>query len=336
MQLAKQITMIIFLILHVSYGNELRLGIIGLDTSHVEIFTKTFNDKEYKNHIAGAKVVGAYRGGSNDIVSSYSRLDKFTKILTEKYQVKIYSSIQELCSNVDAVLIESIDGRKHLEQVEQVFKAGKNVFIDKPLAHNLKESVAIYKLSQKYDVPYFSSSSLRFYSSVQKMRDNPPGRILNVTCHGPVTIEPHHGDLFWYGIHPVEALFTVLGTGCTEVSRIQSESTEIVVGKWDNDRIGTLIGNKIGKEKYTYKMSIYGTDGYTIEDFSGDYTNLLVEVLKFLKSGKPPIKPEETLEIMAYMEAADESKRLGGAPVKISEIMIKSGFIYTINTEKEK
>src|SRR5947208_1899220 len=113
---------------------ELRVGIIGCDTSHVIAFTETLNNPEGKGHVAGGRVVAAYKGGSKDIQSSWSRVEEYTKTLREKYGITIYDSIEELCKNVDAVLLESLDGRPHLEQVKPVLKAGKPVFIDKPMA----------------------------------------------------------------------------------------------------------------------------------------------------------------------------------------------------------
>jgi len=53
---------------------------------------------------------------------------------------------------------------------------------------------------------------------------------------------------------------------------------------------------------------------------SSDYRNLVVEIVKFFQTGVPPIPPDETPEIMAFMEAADPSKARGGAPVALAEV----------------
>ncbi|MST01014.1 MAG: gfo/Idh/MocA family oxidoreductase, partial [Pedosphaera sp.] len=76
---------------------ELKLGIIGLDTSHVTAFTEILNNPQNKAHVPGARVVAAFKGGSADIESSASRVDGFTKTLTEKYGVKLYETIEEMC-----------------------------------------------------------------------------------------------------------------------------------------------------------------------------------------------------------------------------------------------
>lgn len=317
------LTMTFFI--QVGLPEDLKVGIIGLDTSHVTAFTEILNNPQSKNHVPGAKVVGAFKGGSDDLKVSYSRVENFTAKLVEKYGVKIYPTIEELCKNVDVILLESVDGRKHLEQVEKVFKAGKKVFIDKPLAANLKQCIEIYKLGKKYNVPWWSTSSLRYHQKTQELAKKDWGKIYNVTSYGPVTIEPTHTDLFWYGVHPAEALYTVMGTGCQEVTRVQSGTTEVAVGKWDDEKVGTLIGHKTGKAKYKYSLYINGEKGFENTPIGSDYGKMMVDIVKFFKTGEIPVPQETTLEIMAFMEAADESKKAGGKPVKIADVMKKNG-----------
>jgi predicted dehydrogenase len=315
----------LFIAIQVCTAEDLKVGIIGLDTSHVPAFTDILNNKENAHHIPGAKVVGAFRGGSDDIEASYSRLDGYAKTLTEKYGVVIYPTIAELCKNVDVILLESLDGRKHLEQAEEVFKAGKRVFIDKPLGGNLKQCIEIYKLGKKYKVAWWSSSSLRYHEKTQQLATKDFGKIYSVTSQGPVSIEPTHTELFWYGVHTAEALYTILGPGCEEVTRVQDGNTEIVVGKWSEDRMGTFIGHKTGKAKYKYHLSINAEKGYAFEETGSDYGKMMVDIMKFFKTGDVPIPQETTLEIMAFMEAADESKQQGYKPVKIADVLKKHG-----------
>src|SRR6516165_2791778 len=148
----------------------LRIGIIGLDTSHVEAFTAMLNDEKSPTHVPGTKVVAAFKGGSPDVEASATRVDKFTKTLQEKWGVEIVDSIETLCSKVDAVLLESVDGRPHLAQARPVFAAKKRVFIDKPLAGSYKDAVEIARLSKESGTPFFSASSVRFYDAIVKTK----------------------------------------------------------------------------------------------------------------------------------------------------------------------
>ena len=301
----------------------LRAGIIGLDTSHVVAFTKVLNDPDAKGDLAGIRVVAAYPGGSPDVAASRDRVEGFTRQLRDKFQVEIVDSIDALIGKVDVVLLESVDGRPHLEQVEPVLKAHKPVFIDKPVAGSLADAVRIFQLAEKYGTPCFSSSSLRFGPGIQALRKDPKvGEIGGCDAYGPSPTEEHHPDLFWYGVHGVETLFTVMGTGCTSVTRVSTEGTDLVVGTWDGGRVGTFRGIRQGKADYG--AVAFGTKGISHAQGYGGYEPLLVEICKFFRTGRPPVAAEETLEMFAFMEAADESKRRGGTPIAIADVMAKA------------
>ena len=50
------------------------------------------------------------------------------------------------------------------------------------------------------------------------------------------------------------------------------------------------------------------------------YDPLLVEIVKFFQTRVVPVANQETLEMFAFMEAADASKARGGIAVPLSEI----------------
>jgi len=297
-----------------------RLGMIGLDTSHVTAFTRLINNPA-KNY--GCKVVVGYAGGSPDIPSSANRVENFTNQLRDKFGVEIVDTIEELCQKVDGVLLESVDGRPHLEQVRPVIAAKKPVFIDKPMAGNLADVIEIFRLAKENNVPCWSSSSLRFGPGIIGMRDNDEvGQVLGCDAFSPCSLEEHHPDLYWYGVHGVEILFTIMGTGCETVSRAQTKGYEFVVGIWKGGRIGTYRGLRTGKS--SYGAMVFGTKGIAPSGGYGGYEPLVDEIIKFFKTGNAPVPPEETIEIFAFMSAADESKARGGAAVSITELIEKA------------
>jgi predicted dehydrogenase len=301
----------------------IRAGIIGLDTSHVIAFSSLLNAPNPKPEVAGVRIVAAYPGGSQDIPSSRNRVAGFTKDLREKYDVAIVDSIDELLERVDVVLLESVDGRPHLEQVKPVFRAKKPVFIDKPIAGSLADSIAIFDLARSSGTPCFSSSSLRFIPGIAKIKQDAKfGDIVGCDAHGPCELEEHHPDLFWYGIHGVELLYSVMGTGCQTVTRTHTKDTDFVVGTWKDGRIGTYRGVREGP--YDFGALVFGSKANATTGGYGGYEPLLVEMVKFFKSKQPPVSPEETIEIMAFMEAADESKRQGGKPVSLEATLAKA------------
>jgi len=299
---------------------DLRIGIIGCDTSHATAFTETLNNPAAKGHLAGGKVVAAFKGGSPDVEESARRVDQYARTLAEKYGVKFYDRIEDLCQNVDVVLLESVDGRPHLEQVKPVLKARKPVFVDKPMAGSLQDVLEVFRLAREANVPVFSSSALRFATNTQAVHNGSLGKITYAETYGPCELEPHVPDLFWYGVHGVEALYTVMGTGCDTVQRGKTAAGKIeVIGTWRDGRKG------IFREDKAFHGLARGEKGEApVGSFDG-YVPLLVEIMKFFQTGVAPVKPEETIEIFAFMEAADASKRLGGAPVKIADILKQHG-----------
>ncbi len=295
---------------------DLRIGLIGCDTSHSVAFTDLINNPQAKAHVPGGKVVAAFKGGSKDVPSSWSRVDQYAKTLDEKYGVKFYDTIEEMCRNVDAVLLESVDGRPHLEQVKPVLQARKPVFIDKPMAGSLKDVIEIFRLAKAAKVPVFSSSGLRFSKDTEAVRHGSLGKLSYVETYGPCEIEPHHPDLFWYGVHGVEALFTAMGTGCTTVQRGTTPDGKIeVTGTWTGGRKGVFRADK------NFHGFARGEKGEApVGSFDG-YEPLVAEIMKFFQTGIVPVKPEEPIEIFAFMEAADASKAKNGAPVKMKDIL---------------
>lgn len=298
----------------------IRLGIIGLDTSHVTAFTESINDP--KNN-SGCRVIAAYPGGSEDIPASADRVEGFTSKLRDDFGVQITASIEELCEMVNGILLESVDGRPHLEQIKPVFKAGKPVFVDKPVAGSLADVLEIYRLARLHDVPCWSSSSLRYSPGILGMRNHEKvGDVIGCAAFSPCHLEEHHPDLYWYGIHGVEILFTIMGPGCRSVTRVHSEGTDLVVGLWNDGRIGTYRGIREGQAPYG--ALVYGTKGIERSGSYAGYGPLVEEIVKFFQTGKAPVPPEETIEIYAFMTAADESKAQGGIPVSIEEVIRKA------------
>jgi predicted dehydrogenase len=304
-------------------SQTLRAGIIGLDTSHVVAFTQLLNAPNPQPDLAGVRVVAAYAGGSPDIPSSRDRVAGFTAQLRDQFGVAIVASIDELLARVDVVLLESVDGRPHLEQARPVFRARKPVFIDKPVAGTLADAIAIFELARETKTPCFSSSSLRFGPGLAAMRhDAKLGDVIGCDIYGPCALEEHHPDLFWYGVHGVEALYTVMGTGCQAVSRVHTQGTDLAAGVWEGGRVGTFRG--LRQAPYQYGGTVFGKKGNTSVGDDGGYEPLVVEIVKFFKGGEPPVSAAETIEIFAFMEAADESKRQGGKPVSIESVLTKA------------
>ena len=299
----------------------LRAGMIGLDTSHVPAFTKIFNNPKATGDLAAIRIVTGYPGGT-DIPASRDRVKGFTEQL-RGMGIEIVDSIPKLLEKVDVVLLESVDGRIHLQEALPVIKAGKPLFIDKPVAGSLADAIVIYELAKKHNVPCFSSSSLRFAPGIQEILKNEKlGTIEGAATWGSCTYQEGTPDMFFYGIHGIEPLYALMGTGCETVTRIQTKDTDLVSGVWKDGRIGAYRG--IRKNMAEFGAVAFGSKRIVQTGREGGYEELCTEVGRFFKTGKPPVPAEETIEIFAFMEAAGESKRQGGAPVSLASVLAKA------------
>ena len=296
------------------FSADLKLGFIGTDTSHVIAFTKVLNDPSNADHIAGAKVVAAFKGGSPDVESSANRVEGFAKELSGKWGVEIVPSIGALCGKGDAILLESVDGRAHLPQAREAAKCGKPMFIDKPLASTLEDAREIARVLKAARVKWFSTSSLRYGEVAVDMK---APDMTGVIVWGPGPVEEHHKlSLTWYGIHAVEILYTLLGPGAEEVTMVSTPDSDEVTAKWKGGKIGTVRTIRPYSEfgGVVFRAKSVSPSGAKTKS---SYVPMLREIVKFFQTGVVPVPNEETLEMFAFMDAAERSKTHGGAPMKL-------------------
>jgi len=300
----------------------IRVGIIGLD-AHAVPWTQILTNPKTDPTIRAMEIVAAVPAYSPDIPFSADNIEKNTRLMRQM-GVEIVESIEAMLPRVEAVLLLSIDGRKHLEQARPVLEARKPVFIDKPVAASLADVVRIFDLAQKTGTPCFSNSSLRYApETVALWKNSPIGRVLGCDAYSSNSpLEPSHPDLYYYGIHGCESLFAAMGRGCKMVSRVHTPTADLAIGVWQDGRLGTFRG--ILKGQVGFGATVFGEKGIVEAGKFGGYEPLLVEIVKFFKTGKPPVAPDDTLEIYAFMEAADQSKRQGGAPISLEDVLKKA------------
>ena len=316
---------------HVAAGAEpqesplkpLRIGLIGLDTSHVVSFTQALADPARTADLASVQVTAAWPGGSPTFPLSRDRVAGFTDQV-RSMGVEIVDSIPKLLERVDGVILHSVDGRQHLEQALPVFQAGKRLFIDKPVAASLVDAIAIDELSRRYKTPWFSSSTKRYAPEMAAFAEDKIGTAMGCDAYGNSESVPHVGDMFWYGIHGVEIVYAVLGPGCAEVTAWRTPLAFHAAGRWKDGRVGTYRGIPAGGGKQAFGATVIGASGIATAGVGSDKTGLLREMARFFQTGQPPLAPETTLELIAFLEAAEESQRKGGGPVSLQALMEKS------------
>ena len=323
----------------------LKVGVIGLDNYQSVAFASLFQNAKPGEPLAGFEVVAAFPGGSPDIPESVQSLPRWTESF-KKMGIAQVNSIDDVVGRADVVMLMSLDGRVHLKQATSVLKAGKPLYIGRPMAASLVDVLKIFQLAEAHQAPLFSCSQHRFVPAFSGMRNHPQvGRVLGCSVYGGLQFEPSHADFFWHSIHSAETLFTIMGPGCVSVTRASTPQAELVTGMWKDGRIGTFRGLGGGAIKYSgvvfgekgiLRAGNYGRGVPTLKtDADGEhwlapqgeymgYKGVALAMADFFRTRKPPISASETIEIFAFLEAAHESKRRGGVPVKIQTVLTRA------------
>jgi predicted dehydrogenase len=300
---------------------NLRIGMVGLDTSHAAAFTRLLNDAGGTHHVRGGNVVKAFPGGSPDFELSLSRIGKITDEV-RRYGVEIVDTLEEAADQTDAILLESVDGGTHLEQFRRLAGYKKPVFIDKPFSLSSADADEMDGLSKMHGTPVMSASALRFAEGLrQVLTRSDKGEVIGADCFGPMEHQGGQG-YFWYGIHAVEMLFAILGEGAEAVTAESNGTHDCLVGRWKDGRFGTVRGNRSGNQQFGALVHFEkGTEYVDVGAHSKPfYASLLEQVIDFFNDGKSKVGMSETLEVIRFIEAANES-RASGLTVGLKDIL---------------
>ncbi len=292
----------------------MKIGIIGLDTSHVSAFTKFLNGTEGEGAASDARVVVAFPGGSPDMAASRDRVAGFTTELRDTYDVSMVDSPEAVADACDAILLCSVDGRVHRDQFSRIAGAGKPIFIDKPFASTVSDAEAMADLAARNGTRAFCSSALRFSTALTDVLDQEAaGAVTGADFCGPMAIEPTSPGLFWYGVHTVEMLYASLGTGCRSVVAASTDEHDCLIGVWEDGRLGTIRGNRTGNNDFQGMVHFAGRTAHVdIATASRPFfSSLLDEVMNFFKGGESPVSLDTSVEMVRFMEAGNLSRESG-------------------------
>ncbi|MWV45912.1 gfo/Idh/MocA family oxidoreductase [Paenibacillus sp. HJL G12] len=297
----------------------LNIGMIGLDTSHAPLFAEMLNSPAHPFHVPGGRVTTAFPGGSPDFPLSISRVEGYTTQIRDEYGVRMVDHAEAVAEAADAIMLLTVDGRLHVEQFEAVAPYGKPVFIDKPFALSSRDAQTIARLAEEHHVPLMSCSSVRWAANLAAAAEQGLlGELIGVDCSGPMELQSTQPGFFWYGIHMADMLYRCMGPGCVEVRATSSEEHDLAVGLWSDGRIGTIRGNRKGNKRFGALLHREGgadfVDIYTNE--KPYYASMLEAVMQMFQTKAVPIHITETIEVIAFLEAANES-RSTGSPVKL-------------------
>ncbi len=298
-------------------SDVLKVGLVGADISHAPAFARILNESGYEHSAPGARLTAFYRGGSPDWELSRTRVEEFSAQLRDRFGAVERGSVEEVVDECDAVMIVSGDGRVHLEQFRKAAPSGKPVYINKPFALNSADALAMRDLARRHDVALMSCSALRFAPGLTRYLDSRSSQdtIFGADCYGPGHLEATQLGLFWYGVHSAETLYTILGRGCLRVRTSTTDAQDVAVGEWADGRTGTIRCNR--KENKAFGALIHSPRGSRYLDISAHpipiNTPLVRRMVEMFRTRVTPVDLRETLEIVRFLEAANESRETGRA-----------------------
>ncbi len=273
---------------------NLGLGIIGTDLSHAVEFTRILNDGSASDHVTGARIMAAYRGGNPAFDLSHYRIRTYSAQLDETWHIPFVPTIHDLYPFVDGLLLLSADPGLRQREFTEAAVCNKPVFVDKPFIPDLPTASKIARFASEYGVAWFSASSMRF-AVAQELRK--PG-IRSVTVWGPgVPRMDYPLDLAWYGIHSIKMLFAELGPGVQAVARLHTQQSDVITSVWSGGRTGV-----IDIVRPDMSLGLAALDDNDYSDVQSpipiDYMPLLRTIVYFMKAGQAPVSAAETLKFL--------------------------------------
>ena len=294
---------------------QLKIGLVGLDTSHVIAFSQILNNSDHPHHIRGAEIVAGYPGAAEDFALSRDRVEGFTRELREDFGVQIVDSPEEVAARVDLLFISSVDGRAHRSFLERTASSGKPTFIDKPFALTAADAEAMLSLAAREQLPLMSCSSLRYSEPFQEaLGDESLGALVAVDAFGPMALEPTQPGWFWYGCHAVEMVTAAMGPGCCRVQGFRNDDFDALIAEWEDGRVAAVRGLRRGH--HSFGVTLHREQGPRFVDASAGrppYAGMLEAILGSLPHGRSAVPAEEMLQCVRLMEAGNRSRESGQA-----------------------
>ncbi|MGZ8156462.1 MAG: Gfo/Idh/MocA family protein [Burkholderiales bacterium] len=220
------------------------------------------------------------------IVAGYSRSEEKRKAFEQELGVAAAPDMKSLLTNPDIKgIILTVPNEQHLPVAEEVAKAGKHVYTEKPIAHTLEDGIRIQALEKQYGIQVVVGHSARLLAGTRMIKQaidrGDLGRVAfieaNFSNERALELTPSTwrwykdrapgGPLSQLAIHQFDALH-YLGGEIAEVSSMASKLSP--VGAEVDDQSMTLMRFADGKVAYVgscwtspgiYAIRVFGSKG---------------------------------------------------------------------------
>lgn len=213
-------------------------------------------------------------------------------------------SMEELVRNADAIMVIAADDSSWHEQAAELpLKSGKPVFVDKTFAHSLAAGKRMFTLAEEHNTPVFTSSAQRYCQDILDWRKEHPERPRFVS-----TVGPH--SLANYAVHQLEPILALMGPGVKRLKAfaVGSAVTQLILDYGDG-RLASFMQTPQPWAEFNFMVSDGETGKRLISDDRNFYHNLMKAILDFFVTGETPVPHEETLGILAIIDAARAARQ---------------------------
>jgi predicted dehydrogenase len=325
----------------------MRIGAIGIDSSHTPVFTNRINTL-FKEGKTKCQVTHFWDPGTHQWqhpdgpAQSAKDVAKWREDAI-KEGAKQVDTIDDLLKNVDGVMVLNIGGARHLELAVPSLAKGMPTYVDKPLTCSTDQAKALLAMSRLYKARCYSASSLRFITEIPKLDKEKLGDIVAIDAFGNGEVMDLMPDLWHYGCHSIEMVDAIFrwagqgGGGVKRVSAVKSATPFVKGGKaqpgveaksgyhlldmeYHDGRIARIRCDRNGS--WAFGATVHGTKGVQqfVVDFAPVYTRLVEGMVKFFEGGPAPVDLRDIVENVAVMEAGNRSIAMGGEWVEIPTI----------------
>ncbi|MEM1444789.1 MAG: Gfo/Idh/MocA family oxidoreductase [Planctomycetota bacterium] len=302
-------------------SDPFRLGIVGLDSSHVPEFTRRIHALRDAGDTR-CTVTQLWTDGDHDMPPE--EVAKWRED-TLAMGVKEADSLDALLDGSDGVLVLAVNGAKHEALAAEALKRGLPTYIDKPLANDLEAGRRILAAARQGGARCYSASSLRFATELEQIPRDTLGNIVAVDATGPGELNEAMPRLLFYGVHTVEmvdAIFETCGAGpsVTQVRADQGDDRDVMQLRYADGRYAHLRLERKGG--YDFAATLHGTEGlhHFKVDFAPVYGRLVQGMVRFFEGGDAPADLRDIVENLAVIEAAHTSLEQGGAWIDVPKI----------------
>jgi len=251
---------------------------------------------------SGGKMKVCYAWGE---VDSPREGGKTNKAWAEEMGIELCASLEEVVEKSDYLVVLSPDNaERHVDLCKLPLTSGKPTFVDKTFAKGLDDAGQI--VANAKNTPYFTCSALRYDSELMELDKTD---IETVDFRGP-------GLFDMYAIHMIEPLFIMMGKA-KRVLAVGSDTAPTLLYDYGNNRCAVL-----GFYDYNvgFSAAIRYKDGNctTLSFESEFFKTFTADLIKFFETGLPPVKIEDTMDIMSMLDAGRKAVKSSGAWIIIN------------------